>query len=160
MDLGRCRASDFYIAVLGAGFLWGSYGQSSQPGRNTRKSLKWFLARVDRKRCTLYDSTGVVPPAVPVRNLSASRMSKEKRIEALMKRARTAPKSLALVDLITLAEAYGFELDRTRGSHGLYSNPRHPHFLNLNPYRGEKNAKPYQVKQFLSRVADLEALGD
>jgi hypothetical protein len=53
-------------------------------------------------------------------------------------------------DFTRLAEAFGFRADRVGGSHRHYHHPRLPEVLNLQPLRGE--AKPYQIRQFLSLV--------
>jgi predicted RNA binding protein YcfA (HicA-like mRNA interferase family) len=48
------------------------------------------------------------------------------------------------------AEALGFELDRTRGSHHIYRHPTVRQRINLQPHRGQ--AKPYQLRQLLDVV--------
>ena len=53
-------------------------------------------------------------------------------------------------ELRRLAEAFGFELKRITGSHHIYQHPRAVGNLNLQP--DGKNAKPYQVRQFLDMV--------
>jgi predicted RNA binding protein YcfA (HicA-like mRNA interferase family) len=55
-------------------------------------------------------------------------------------------------ELCRLAEAFGFRLMRTNGSHHIYQHPDVPGNLNLQP-KG-KNAKPYQVRQFLALLAE------
>jgi hypothetical protein len=50
-----------------------------------------------------------------------------------------------------VAEAFGFELNRVRGSHHIYQRPGVPEPLNLQNVHGK--AKPYQVRQLLALVA-------
>jgi hypothetical protein len=49
-----------------------------------------------------------------------------------------------------VVEAFGFELKRTRGSHHVFVRVGVPELLNLQEVRGQ--AKPYQIRQFLSLV--------
>jgi hypothetical protein len=55
-------------------------------------------------------------------------------------------------DVCRLAEGFGFQLDRTSGSHHIF---RHPLglMLNLQPDRNGQ-AKPYQVRQLLGLVEE------
>ena len=53
-------------------------------------------------------------------------------------------------ELCRLAEAFGFRLMRTGGSHHIYQHPDVAGNLNLQP--DGKEAKPYQVKQFLALI--------
>lgn len=55
-----------------------------------------------------------------------------------------------------LLTAFGFVLDRTEGSHRQYAHPRVPCTLPVQP--DAKEAKPYQVRQFLDivRTYDLD----
>jgi len=51
-------------------------------------------------------------------------------------------------------EAFGFELDRIKGSHRIYKNlDVRAEFLVLQPDKSGQ-AKPYQIKQFLSLVEE------
>lgn len=51
-----------------------------------------------------------------------------------------------------LAEAFGFELIRVRGSHHMYRHPAVRSSLNIQP--DGRDAKPYQIRQFLAMVSD------
>lgn len=51
-----------------------------------------------------------------------------------------------------LAEAFGFRLMRTGGSHHIYRHPLVRSSLNIQPVG--KDAKPYQVRQFVAMVHD------
>jgi hypothetical protein len=53
-------------------------------------------------------------------------------------------------DLVSLVEGFGFELDRIRGSHHIFTHPGIPDLLSLQSVRGQ--AKPYQVRQLLRLV--------
>lgn len=55
-------------------------------------------------------------------------------------------------DVCRLAQGFGFQLDRTSGSHHIF---RHPSglMLNLQPDRNGQ-AKPYQVRQLLGLVEE------
>lgn len=53
-------------------------------------------------------------------------------------------------DLERLLYALGFELSRTNGSHHIFRHPKVNELVNVQNVAGE--AKPYQVRQFLSIV--------
>jgi predicted RNA binding protein YcfA (HicA-like mRNA interferase family) len=53
-------------------------------------------------------------------------------------------------DLCRIAEAFGFELKRTSGSHHIFQHPDVPGNINLQP--SGKDAKPYQVRQLLDMI--------
>jgi hypothetical protein len=62
-------------------------------------------------------------------------------------------------DMVTLAEAFGFHLSRTNGSHHIFVHPHVPELLNLQNFKGK--AKPYQVRQFVTLVEEYNLdLGD
>ncbi|MEX2099880.1 MAG: type II toxin-antitoxin system HicA family toxin [Acidimicrobiia bacterium] len=54
-------------------------------------------------------------------------------------------------DAQALAEALGYRLRSTRGSHHTYRHPKAQDLLNLQPTRG-RQAKPYQLRQLLEDV--------
>ena len=58
--------------------------------------------------------------------------------------------NLDFADFCRLVEAFGFRLQRTKGSHSSFGHPRVPELLILQPRRGK--AKAYQVRQFLRFV--------
>ena len=72
----------------------------------------------------------------------------------LYAKALNNPRGLRFEECTALIEAFGYALDRTRGSHRLYYHPAVPEFANVQP---DKNgmAKPYQVKRFLRDVEDF-----
>lgn len=53
-------------------------------------------------------------------------------------------------DFVRLVEAFGFQQQRSRGSHRIFARLDVPETLNLQPFRGQ--AKPYQIRQFLRLV--------
>jgi hypothetical protein len=52
-----------------------------------------------------------------------------------------------------LVESFGFTLRRVSGSHYIYTHPRVPRPLSLQPRYRE--AKPYQISQFLDMVREF-----
>ena len=70
--------------------------------------------------------------------------------QKLLLRALTAPRNLRFSDMVNLAEAFGFRLSRTSGSHHMFSHPGVRELVNLQEIKGK--AKPYQVGQFLQLV--------
>lgn len=59
---------------------------------------------------------------------------------------------IAFKDFERLLAAFGFRLDRTRGSHRHYVHPIVPHPLTIQPLG--KAAKPYQVQELLDMIED------
>ena len=59
-------------------------------------------------------------------------------------------RNVSFGDMVRLVEAFGFELDRTSGSHHIFTHPGIPELVNLQEVRRE--AKPYQIRQFLRLV--------
>ncbi len=59
-------------------------------------------------------------------------------------------RNVDFADFTRLVEAFGFRLDRTRGSHHFYVHVNAPEVMNLQSVQGE--AKPYQIRQFLKLV--------
>ncbi len=77
------------------------------------------------------------------------------KLEKLLRQARQGPQNLRLKDLIKIAEAYGFYIDRQKGSHLIMVHPDYPDIINLQAANGGK-AKKYQVRQVLRIIEDLE----
>ena len=58
---------------------------------------------------------------------------------------------ISIGDLIkSLAEGFGFRLDRVTGSHHIFIHAGIPELVHLQEVKGE--AKPYQIRQFLKLV--------
>jgi len=68
----------------------------------------------------------------------------------LLEKAMNAPQNMRFADLCALATAFGYKLDRVKGSHHIFVHPRADRPLNLQSAGG--NAKPYQVKQLLRDI--------
>jgi predicted RNA binding protein YcfA (HicA-like mRNA interferase family) len=72
----------------------------------------------------------------------------------LYQRILNSQKNVNFNQFISVVEAFGFVLDRLKGSHHTYKHPSvKAAFLLL---QADKNggAKPYQIKQFLSLVEE------
>jgi len=68
----------------------------------------------------------------------------------LLQKAITGPKNIRFNEVIALAEAFGFRLNRIAGSHHIYSHPGVLELVNLQDDEGK--AKPYQIRQLLKLV--------
>jgi len=66
--------------------------------------------------------------------------------QLLTSRIRTIP----FRDFERLLRAFGFEHDRTRGSHQVWTHPTINRPLSIQP--SDKDAKRYQIEQFLELV--------
>jgi predicted RNA binding protein YcfA (HicA-like mRNA interferase family) len=70
----------------------------------------------------------------------------------LLAKVRNNPWNVRFADLVLLAEAHGFELDRQSGSsHSIFKHPAARALLNLRPH-DDGEAKSYPVREFLSMV--------
>jgi predicted RNA binding protein YcfA (HicA-like mRNA interferase family) len=76
------------------------------------------------------------------------------RARKIYERLLASPHNVRFADLCKVVEAFGYRLDRTRGSHHIYEHPRTARPLNLQNWRGE--AKPYQIRQFLRDVEEFQ----
>jgi predicted RNA binding protein YcfA (HicA-like mRNA interferase family) len=70
----------------------------------------------------------------------------------LFERVANNPRDVRFSDLLTLIDAFGFQYNRTTGSHHIYDYPTAPLVLNLQPDANGR-AKPYQVRKFLRDIA-------
>ena len=76
------------------------------------------------------------------------------RREGLWGRLETGDlRNVGFTEFCRLIEAFGFELRRVSGSHHIYRHSRVPRPLSLRP-RG-REAKPYQIRQFLEMVEEF-----
>ncbi len=73
-------------------------------------------------------------------------MNKRKILQKLLSRS----KNIRFSEVVACAEAFGFSLDRVKGSHYIYVHPEVTELLNIQNVKGK--AKPYQVRQFLQLV--------
>ena len=76
------------------------------------------------------------------------------RMRKLLTKALNAPQNLRFAELRALATAFGFRLDRVKGSHHIFVHPKTTRPLNLQDAGGK--AKPYQVKQFLRDIEEFQ----
>lgn len=72
------------------------------------------------------------------------------RKRLLRRLASGAFKNVSFSDMKSLAEGFGFRLDRVSGSHHIFVHEGISELVNLQEVRGE--AKPYQIRQFLKLV--------
>jgi hypothetical protein len=68
----------------------------------------------------------------------------------LLRKVLSGSKNIRFADMMTLAKAFGFRLDRIEGSHHIMVHVEVPRPLNLQEVHGQ--AKPYQIRQFLKVV--------
>ncbi len=61
-------------------------------------------------------------------------------------------RNVGFAEFCRLVEAFGFKLRRVSGSHYIYSRPEVPRPLSLQPR--QRDAKPYQISQFLEIVEE------
>jgi len=71
----------------------------------------------------------------------------------LLAKAQRNPEGMRFRELRELAECFGFELARVRGSHHLFKRAGRQGVLNFQKSNGM--AKAYQVRQLLSALDDL-----
>lgn len=70
--------------------------------------------------------------------------------QKLLEKAINSPQNLRFAEAVKLAGAFGFRLDRVRGSHHILKCPGVPELLNFQNVDGK--VKPYQIKQLLEVV--------
>ncbi len=73
--------------------------------------------------------------------------------DRLLAKAVRNPAGLRFAELCRLAEDVGFEFSRQRGSHRIYRHHGLGMTLSFQDSRGQ--AKPYQVRQLLTIIAEL-----
>ncbi|MCL2203695.1 MAG: type II toxin-antitoxin system HicA family toxin [Defluviitaleaceae bacterium] len=73
-------------------------------------------------------------------------MNKKKLLDKITNSA----KNIRFADFVMLIEAYGFRRTRCDGSHEIYRRKGISDIVNIQNNKGQ--AKPYQVRQFLSLV--------
>ena len=72
----------------------------------------------------------------------------------LLLKAYNGPNNLRFHEFVELIEAFGFQFQRTRGSHHLFAKPGLSSIVNVQEHAGK--AKPYQVRQFLELIERYE----
>ncbi len=68
----------------------------------------------------------------------------------LLKKLLTGSKNIKFNEIVSCAKAFGFSLDRVKGSHNIFIHPDIPELINLQNVNGK--AKPYQIKQLLKII--------
>lgn len=68
----------------------------------------------------------------------------------LLQRILNNQKNIKFSDFISIVVAFGFSHTRTEGSHTIFKNIEVSEIMNFQNVNGE--AKPYQIKQFLSII--------
>ena len=68
----------------------------------------------------------------------------------LLLKLLSGTKNIRFSEVVAIAEAFGFQIDRINGSHHILVHPEIPELLNLQNVKGK--AKPYQIKQLLQLV--------
>lgn len=80
------------------------------------------------------------------------------RCEKLLAKANDSASNLSFEEICRLAECYGWEFRRQKGSHCQYSNSKltntQGEYMNFQPDKAGK-AKMYQVKQLLNAIENL-----
>lgn len=75
--------------------------------------------------------------------------------DKLFEKALNSPQNLRFDEFMTLLLAFGFILERMRGSHHMFSHPGIPELLSIQPKAGGK-AKPYQVRQLVKLIEQYD----
>ena len=68
----------------------------------------------------------------------------------LLKKLLSGSKNIRFSEATTVAEAFGFKLDRISGSHHIFVHPDVLELVNLQEVKGK--SKPYQVKQLMKII--------
>jgi predicted RNA binding protein YcfA (HicA-like mRNA interferase family) len=77
-------------------------------------------------------------------------MNKRKLFQQIL---HSRGKNVLFKDFITIIESFGFKLDRINGSHHIFINKKHKQLISVQS--DGKDAKPYQVRQFIIIVERL-----
>lgn len=68
----------------------------------------------------------------------------------LLQKLLSGSKNIRFSEAVACANAFGFQLSRSKGSHHIYVHPDIPELINLQNVHGK--AKPYQIKQLLEVI--------
>jgi predicted RNA binding protein YcfA (HicA-like mRNA interferase family) len=68
----------------------------------------------------------------------------------LLKKLLSGSRNIRFSEAASVAEAFGFKLDRINGSHHIYVRSDVPELVNLQEVKGK--AKPYQIRQLLKII--------
>lgn len=72
--------------------------------------------------------------------------------EKLLEKILSGSKNIRFDEMVSLAEAFGFKLDRVSGSHHIFKHPNVADIINLQNRKGK--AQLYQIRQFLAIVEE------
>ena len=78
-------------------------------------------------------------------------MNKKKLLQKII---QARGKSILFTDFTIIVEAFGFRLDRVSGSHHIYVHK--PTGQIISAQCDGKDAKPYQIKQFIALIDRLD----
>lgn len=70
--------------------------------------------------------------------------------QKLLKKILASQQNVRFGEMVSLIEAFGFQLNRVSGSHHIFVHPSLNELVNLQNVNGR--AKPYQIKQFLRLI--------
>lgn len=70
--------------------------------------------------------------------------------QKLLQKIIGGSKNIRFTEMVNLIEGFGFKLSRADGSHHIFTRPDIPELVNLQDIK--RQAKPYQVRQFLKLV--------
>ncbi len=68
----------------------------------------------------------------------------------ILKKVISGSKNIKFSEITSLAEGFGFTLDRISGSHHIFIHPEITEIINLQDIKGD--VKPYQMKQLLKII--------
>lgn len=68
----------------------------------------------------------------------------------IFKKLLSGSKNVSFSDFVYCIKLFGFKLDRTKGSHHIFINPKIRELINIQNVKGK--AKPYQIRQFMKIV--------
>ncbi|MCO5250231.1 MAG: type II toxin-antitoxin system HicA family toxin [Candidatus Kapabacteria bacterium] len=72
------------------------------------------------------------------------------KVEKILKKLIAGTHNVKFGEMLYLLEAFGFELDRTKGSHHIFKHVGINEIVNIQNVNGE--VKSYQVKQVLTII--------
>ena len=72
------------------------------------------------------------------------------KLDKLLRKILNNARDVSFDDLIKLIKAFGFKLERTKGSRHIFSHQQISELINIQNVKGK--AKPYQVKQFIALI--------
>lgn len=76
------------------------------------------------------------------------------KLRKLLFKAMNSPQNVRFGEICLLASAFGYSLDRVRGSHHIFVHPAATRPLNIQA--NGKSAKAYQIRQFLRDIEEFQ----